>query len=854
MGWQDAPIVTDTPKNAWESAPIVNQPSPPSTQQQWQEEFNQKYKPTLKIGGGISREVGRGIAEYGGLAAGEALGGAAALSNPITAPFTPAAMAAGGGLGYAFGKQLADIGDYFSGFKHPQDVKIEDVPSNILNALQDVVHGIEISMAGQSVGEIINATAKKLAEYNIPTRVANFVRRHAPVMSEKGAQIKAGYKLGETTPTDPFSVAAEQQATAVEGAIPNLKFSRGQRYNQPTAIKTERATVRSPGDEGNVFTEQMAKNNTAIRNKWDKVNKGGDIEDLLSLAKDKQAIMDSKAAELAAAPTEQQTGGILQTEIKTAADEAKKLHTEAYLNIGNVPINVKPIQEVMGQIKKEITPMNSVNYPVATIGRMEELISSQNKLDEFAIKNYGMKWDDMAVKMREALLKNVPELQKASQGTEIGFQNWLDIKKSLSKDYWNAVTGIQPNNTLASKILEVRDGVTKALEISTKDTPSEGLYQKAENLFLDYAKTFYEGGIARVRQRGIEAGGLKLAAEDVPFQFATPSGADQLKKAIKPENAKIIMRNYFNSDLGNKLQADLSPVKVAKWVFNNRAILDKYGLKDEYTNLIKISGDYNAIEKLLGADVQSVIGAVLGSGKDIGINADKLVSLVKDNPAAKKGLQKGLGDFIINEIETTEKTRAGQFILSNAKVVTTLEKFKPAIDAIYKDNPEALKTLSVIQDAIQFMNNTAKSPIGGGSDTFELSTSKYAGLMRYIGNRFGAAAGGAMAGSFLGTIGAGTGAAVGMVGWDALSKYSEEKVAGFMMKAMFDKQYADMLIMMAKGAPAKYIESQVGKLMVGLGVYSYIKGKETLPPDITAYKQDLTKRKDPFNIRQEAQP
>ncbi len=721
------------------------------------------------------------------------------------------------------------------------------------NQAKDLKTGTEIMLTGGIIGKVISGGYQLLKKD--AKGLWDVITRPFPAVTETGAMKKAGDILRETTPIDTLSKVAANNAAKVEEQIPDLQFSRGQRYANPSIIKEERAVIKSPGDAADIFTEKMAKNNQAIRQAWDKVNAGGDVEDLISLAKEKKALMNTKAAALAASPTTQETGGILRKQINTAADVAKQAHTEAYNAIPNVNVDANPIVNSLKEMETKINAVNAANYPVGIIEDIKSLMKSQNKLDEFAMQSYGKKWEDIAEKTKETLLKNIPELKAASQKQGIGFQDWLAIDKRLSTAIRDAGAGQQPNRELQRNLTTLKDSVTQILDTTGGNDNISGMYQKAKTLFKDYASKFYEGGVAKVRQKGFEAHGLKIAQSDVPSQFTNLDDADNLIKSIGLDNAKISMRDYFNSDLGNKLKGDLSPQNIGKWVFNNRAILNKYDLKNEYTDLLKISGDYKAVEKILGADVQSAMGAALGKGKDIGINAANLLKMTKDNPSAQKGLQKGFGDFLISEIENTEKTRAGNFVLSNAKIVNTLDKFKPAIDTIYKDNPEALKKLNIIQDAIQTMNNTAKSPVGGGSDTFELTASKYSGLMRYVGNRIGATVIGATTGSAVGgVIGASAGATVGMVGWDVLSKHSSANIERFMLKAMFDPEYANVLISMSRGAPKKYIEGQVGRLMATLGAYSYLRGNDnTLPPDIKAYKKSVESNKDPFGIN-EAQP
>lgn len=310
-----------------------------------------------------------------------------------------------------------------------------------------------------------------------------------------------------------------------------------------------------------------------------------------------------------------------------------------------------------------------------------------------------------------------------------------------------------------------------------------------------------------------------MAQTAIGGRFATPEGANELIRAIGKDKAVVTMRDYFNRDLADKTKGDLSPINVMKWVQKNVETLKKYGLMDEYKGLAVANKDYAIVNKVLGADREKVISNVLGQGRDIKMNAIRLMGMAKGNKEAEQGIQRAVGDHILKTIYNTAKDLAGGRVISNAKFVRVLDGYKPALEVIYKNNPEKLKMLEAIQEAVEIMNRTAKSPTGGGSDTFELTASKFGGLMKRVAGRFGGATVGAGVGSIAGgPIGAAVGATAGMAGWEAFSKHSAENINRFMLRATFDPAYAQTLIAMAKGVKGKAMDSMVAAQMAKLGV------------------------------------
>jgi hypothetical protein len=92
---------------------------------------------------------------------------------------------------------------------------------------------------------------------------------------------------------------------------------------------------------------------------------------------------------------------------------------------------------------------------------------------------------------------------------------------------------------------------------------------------------------------------------------------------------------------------------------------------------------------------------------------------VGDDKRAAAGLQNAFKDFILGQIETTAKTITDDAILSPAALSKAMKKYDPAMRMLYKEDMQKYRALKNVQNAIEIQSRSARSPIGGGSDTAE---------------------------------------------------------------------------------------------------------------------------------------
>ena len=152
--------------------------------------------------------------EYGGAVAGGIAG----------TPLSPAGSVAGAGLGYAMGRQGANIYDQVAGIKDPQGLL-----SEAGNAAQDVLVGAGMEMGGQGAGALLQKAGRAIVESGIPRRLyARSLR--TPInetwkkalpgedFTKREMVVKTGYE-GQVLPNNAGLSTAIKRTKQIEGNV-----------------------------------------------------------------------------------------------------------------------------------------------------------------------------------------------------------------------------------------------------------------------------------------------------------------------------------------------------------------------------------------------------------------------------------------------------------------------------------------------------------------------------------------------------------------------------------------------------------------------------------------------------------
>lgn len=780
--------------------------------------------------------------------------GASALGGLAGTPGGPALMVAGGTLGYAAGDKAADIIEQLTGVQQPKGVKGE-----FLDTGQALKEGAMWEMAGASAGQMLQAAVK--GGQVVFQKIKDLLPEQ-----------QAGQQLVAKTGYSTIYAKNAEEAAEIEKRIPGLKFSAGQRTNDPELIKLERSLARGsePG-AGRAFVEQRASNNESIRNYYQQNFAGENgIEDVLS------ALSNTRSGNAMQADN---ANSLLKGAIEGIPQQPPQAIGQDVLSIINRA--KEPVKQGMNTLESQIPdyPMqfNGVKKSISTAlknkklsaGQREAITSFSKKyngivkdsgsstytamglnrtLNDEISKRFAM-GDDSAASIllsikegldndiaevgrmarsgkivvsngkpvsadalakeletnmqRSALLKgrqtiNAPAM--ISELTEKGYPAYQVVgesaesySKRLQADYKKYI-GKQPILGTSKEALEevsqldARNAEIKNILQNSSPGQDVGAAMGAYNQFASeqWFNRFDKGAIQQAAAKGQQSGGTRTRLENIPSLFMTPSGADDLIRAVGKEDASQTMLNYAGYDLmqnaTNPATGEIVPKKLYDWVAKNKSIAMKYGW-----DFSKVSSAQNAVDlaqetakefeksvaaKMLNADPDKAMSvAFSGKPKETAKNASRLVGKMQGNSEALNGLRKSFADFVISKVETAAKDISGGNIISQAQFQKIMKQYGPAMNIIYKDKPDQLKALVNMQKAYEVASRNLSSPLGGGSDTAE-------NVAAMLTRKF-------VPGKIMKVLGPAA---------DIFKGYSEKMTNTYLTRALFDPEYAQTLM------------------------------------------------------------
>ncbi|MCK9361697.1 hypothetical protein M0Q28_05770 [Patescibacteria group bacterium] len=419
---------------------------------------------------------------------------------------------------------------------------------------------------------------------------------------------------------------------------------------------------------------------------------------------------------------------------------------------------------------------------------------------------------------------------------ERGFQELHSLRKDIGRQISDAVTGANPNMPMARRLYSLRNAIDADIEAALG---GENAYQVARDFAREYYLKFRSGAVGKVLQRGGQASGRAVPDAQIPGKLFTIDGADDFIRAVGQENAATVMRQHaaellMESGAVNKLTNEINTKQFATWVNRNRRVLEKFGIQDDFANVrdayvalddlkaMQVEFGKSVASKLLNADPDKAIKAAMQgaegiSGKNTGETMRRLMGQLKDadgviDKKALLGLKNAFKDFIISEAETTAKTVAGDQIISPAGILKNMKKYEPAMRILYNDEPQKLDALLNVQKAIEIQARSLKSPVGGGSDTFE-KLSMAQGVMSRVLDRIPGL-------SYTGRL--------ARAGLKLVSNLNESELNKLLARAMYDPELAQTLMMAAKNQAPKEVARRINNQLVilSLGVTANKKGEE----------------------------
>lgn len=646
----------------------------PTTGQELRGGFNPDYA--------ASESFVRPTLEAGGMIAGSLIGSGVG----------PEGTLAGAGLGYAGGKKVADIL-----YEEPKGLVEESIQS-----AKDVATGAAMEATGQLIAPAFYAV--KSGGKWVFNKISQPIKQ---VFSKVAVEQTAGDIFIANTSEGAIYAKNADEVAKIQKEIPGLKFTIGQKTNDPNLIKLERTQIRRPGLGAEASTEQIAKNNEALRKYYAKNFAGEEnIDDLvknLGRTREQLATGITQAEKSVMAKAEkipvsepEQTGQRIVENLRTGKQAAKTKAGELY---GKIPQTKIDITDMLSEFKKIQQPMSRFEDK----GNIPDLIGIVRN----AFKDENLK--------------------------KLSLEDLQGLRSELLSQSRQTRSAINPNERLASRLSRAADAVQKAIVSAESGSPE----LMAANKFYrkDYAEVFKQGTVGDILQPGVRGESTKIPLAKIPGKIwdnRNLTAADQFIKAAG-DDATGIMRDHAGYDLLQKVtdsEGKVIRTKLNLWLSRNRPILKKFGMENDFNNLTKAQSVADEAVKSAAAYEKSVAGRILKADPDKAIaaaftgknqvkEARKLLRMVGQDKAAKAGLQKAYADFLMNKIQTTAKDIAGNPIVSNAQFQKLMRDSMPVMRVIYKDAPGKIKALNTMHKAYEIAVRNTKSPIGGGSDTAE---------------------------------------------------------------------------------------------------------------------------------------
>jgi len=120
--------------------------------------------------------------------------------------------------------------------------------------------------------------------------------------------------------------------------------------------------------------------------------------------------------------------------------------------------------------------------------------------------------------------------------------------------------------------------------------------------------------------------------------------------------------------------------------------------------------------KVLNAGPEKMVDQAFSASKNYAATAKELLAYAKGNEAAEQGIKKAISEHIFDSSKVTAEGFFTDYKISLAKLTKQLIKFKPALQVMYKKEPE--KSLVVALKKFSGRNNSGKITVrhkGGGA-------------------------------------------------------------------------------------------------------------------------------------------
>jgi hypothetical protein len=561
---------------------------------------------------------------------------------------------------------------------------------------------------------------------------------------------------GDTAFGDRFKRGRE-----LEAEVPGLKLTAGETTTDPglQALEYQR---RSGGPSTGLYEQQRQNNRTAVDSAL------GEIAPKATSDAATRKALEARAAQAtgkASAVVEKRAG---EADTAAAAVEPPLSRAEA----GEIVRKEIESQLAANRAKERsewqaADPEGKTAFETGSIkARAQALLDDTPRTEAPTdtppiVKELAGKADAPAPTGRSIDPELMPEVEKAAAGKALlreteSVDELLALKSRLSTAIREERAADAPTPNRIRKLSIMLDEVTNAISTgaskSAENAAAKEAIDKATATSRELNDRFTRGTAAEVT--GVDArGGRKVENSELPGKFfksganGTPEALADFERAVGDSTvARSALRSYALDDAKRVAMKDgkVDAKALEGWIAKHKDALDAYPkIREELGSLAsaqKALERASRREQLLKDSVadpkkstvakyldreeaRSSIGAVMDS-KNPRKEMTNLVNSLKGDADALEGARRAFWDRMMDGPATSPKQGVrgaedarGESIISNDKLKNFMAKYGDQAAILYRDNPEHLKRLEKIAEAVAAGQRTTKIRPPGSSGT-----------------------------------------------------------------------------------------------------------------------------------------
>lgn len=531
--------------------------------------------------------------------------------------------------------------------------------------------------------------------------------------------------------------------------------------------------------------------------------------------------LEGKTAKYYAGDDSQTLGGKIVAKIQDKLAPVKAEEQAAWEKIPNYEIpsknfdstvkrtNSEPLPADVEAEVKNITGDYQEKMPRTFKGLKAIRTSITNKIRDGVSTN--------AERVLNGLIKSIDvdfeEIGAAAKKGDIAVYNGKVVNPSAYRSLEDTLTKqlkeslpIAERQLIESQLRFVKDTISGS-------QPAEDLsaaYKTARQKTFDLSQQFRHGVTDDIFDQGNQITGRKIADEKIPARYSTASGADDLIRAIGKDDAAALMKDHFGAEMIKKVEnaatRDINPKSLTNWLQQNKTVLKKYGLFDDFSSVKHYENiatgarqqlaefQKSTVAKLLDTEPQEAIGKAL-SGPNPSKSMEELIKFGGGNADYQAGLKSAFREYLMKKTKNTTENALESDNVSRAKAKALIgDKYAIAMEKLY--TPDEIQSIYDYAQTVRMLSKNKNVSTFGGSTTADTLSAKTKTVIGESLKDGAAATMGPMAKIVKGVLkGAGD--------------LHEEAINRFLISALLDPQKASDLLKIAKGNRNKVLANRV---------------------------------------------